>query len=126
MKGKVYIVGALPGESDFLTVRASEVLREAEVVLHDESVSEEILRLLPPWTQVRNCGQAGMSQEKIHSLLVSAAREGKQVVRLMNVDTMFSRGNPDEMDALREAGVEFEVIPGATSAMSAAAGLSLP
>ncbi len=80
MKGKVYLMGAGPGDPDLLTVKAMRVLRASEVVLHDDLVAAEILELIPAWTQVlnvgRRCGQAGMPQEKIHSLLISAAREG--------------------------------------------------
>src|SRR5882762_6714081 len=85
MKGKVYLMGAGPGDTDLLTVKAVHVLRAAEVVLHDDLVSPQILDLVPASAQVRNVRKLGMQagglQEKIHSLLISAAREGHQVVR---------------------------------------------
>jgi uroporphyrin-III C-methyltransferase len=124
-KGKVYLMGAGPGNPDLLTVQAVQILKTAEVVLHDHLVAQEILDLIPAWTQVRNvgkrCGQAGISQEQIHALLIAAAREGKQVVRLKGGDPLLFGRVGEEMEALARAGVEFEVIPGVTSAMGAAA-----
>ena len=68
-KGKVYLMGAGPGNPELLTVQAAQILKSAEVVLHDHLVAQEILDLIPAWTQVRNvgkrCGQAGISQEKL-------------------------------------------------------------
>src|SRR5260370_23624108 len=125
MKGKVYLMGAGPGDPDLLTVKAMRLLRASEVVLHDDLVAAEILELIPAWTQVlnvgRRCGQAGMPQEKIHSLLISAARESHQVVRLKGGDPLLFGRVGEEMEALSRAGIEFEVIPGVTSAMRAAA-----
>ena len=130
MKGKVYLMGAGPGDPDLLTVKAMRVLRASDVVLHDDLVAAEILELIPAWTQVlnvgRRCGQAGMSQEKIHSLLISAAREGHQVVRLKGGDPLLFGRVGEEMEALSRAGIDFEVIPGVTSAMGAAAAARIP
>src|SRR5215472_14434422 len=129
-KGKVYLMGAGPGNPDLLTVQATQILKTAEVVLHDHLVAQEILDLLPAWTQVRNvgkrCGQAGISQEQIHALLIAAAREGKQVVRLKGGDPLLFGRVGEEMEALARAGVEFDVIPGVTSAMGAAAAAKIP
>lgn len=129
-KGKVYLMGAGPGHPDLLTVQAVKILRAAEVVLHDHLVAQEILDLLPAWTQVRNvgkrCGHAGMAQEQIHALLIAAAREGKQVVRLKGGDPLLFGRVGEEMEALARAGVEFAVIPGVTSAMGAAAAAKVP
>src|SRR2546423_13130725 len=125
MKGKVYLMGAGPGDPDLLTVKAQRVLRAAEVVLHDDLVSSKILDLIPASTQVRNvgkrCGQAAISQEKIHSLLISAAREGRQVVRLKGGDPLLFGRVGEEMEALSLAGINFEDVPGVTSAITAAA-----
>ncbi len=122
MKGKVYIIGIRAGEIGPPSLRALEVLREAEVVLHDESVPQEVLEMLPAWTQVRNCGgQAGMPQEKINRSLVSAAREGKLVVRLRHGQSILFEENSEEVEALREAGIDFEVILGTTAEMAARA-----
>ena len=123
-------MGAGPGNPDLLTVYATRILRAAEVVLHDHLVAQEILDLLPAWTQVRNvgkrCGHAGISQEQIHALLIAAAREGKQVVRLKGGDPLLFGRVGEEMEALARAGVEFEVLPGVTSAMGAAAAAKVP
>ncbi len=126
MKGKVYLMGAGPGDTDLLTVKAVHVLRAAEVVLHDDLVSPQILELVPASAQVRNVRklslQTGNLQERIHSLLISAAREGHQVVRLKANEALPSANADDETEALAQAGVDFEVIPGTASAMGAAAG----
>src|SRR5256886_14451658 len=110
--------------------QAAQILKSAEVVLHDHLVPQQILDLIPPWTQVRNvgkrCGQAGISQDQIHALLIAAAREGKQVVRLKGGDPLLFGRVGEEMEALARAGVEFEVIPGVTSAMGAAAAAKIP
>jgi uroporphyrin-III C-methyltransferase len=130
MKGKVYLMGAGPGDPDLLTVQAVRILRSAEVVLHDHLVAPAILDLIPAWTQVRNvgkrCGSAGISQEQIHSLLISAAREGHQVVRLKGGDPLLFGRVGEEMEALSRAGIDFEVVPGVTSAMGAAAAAKIP
>jgi len=129
-KGKVYLMGAGPGNPQLLTVQAVRILSTAEVVLHDHLVSHEVLELIPPWTQVRNvgkrCGHAGISQEQIDALLIASAREGKQVVRLKGGDPLLFGRVGEEMEALARAGVEFEVIPGVTSAMGAAAAAKIP
>ena len=129
-KGKVYLMGAGPGNPDLLTVQAVEILKKAEVVLHDHLVAQEVLDLIPAWTQVRNvgkrCGQAGIAQDQIHSLLIAAAREGKRVLRLKGGDPLLFGRVGEEMAALARAGVDFEVIPGVTSAMAAAAAAKIP
>lgn len=129
-KGKVYLMGAGPGNPDLLTVQAVEILKTAEVVLHDHLVAQEVLDLIPAWTQVRNvgkrCGQAGIAQDQIHSLLIAAAREGKRVLRLKGGDPLLFGRVGEEMEALARAGVDFEVIPGVTSAMAAAATAKIP
>src|SRR6516165_7941976 len=108
-RGKVYLIGAGPGNPELLTVQAAEILRTAEVVLHDHLVTQEILDLLPAWTQVRNvgkrCGQAGISQDQIHALLIAAAREGKRVVRLKGGDPLLFGRVGEEMEAAAAAKV---------------------
>ena len=125
MKGKVYLMGTGSGDPDLLSSAAVRVLRAAEVVLHDEQVSPEILELVPASAQVRSVhklgGQAGSLQEKINSLLISAARDGHHVVRLRGSGQLPSARPDEEAEALARAGVDFEVIP-AESAMGAAAG----
>ena len=125
MPGKVYLVGAGPGDPELLTRKAWRVLQSANVVLHDDLVSEEILRELPREARVINvgkrCGAKGISQIEINELMVSLARQGKLVARLKNGDPLLFGRAGEEMDALRHAGIEFEVIPGVTAALGAAA-----
>lgn len=126
MKGKVYLMEAGSGTPDLLNVQAVRVLRAAEVVLHDDPVSPEILELVPASAQVRNVQKLGLQtgslQEKIHSLLISAARDGHKVVRLKSNGAAPTAQSDEETKVLAQAGVDFEVIPGAESAMGTAAG----
>jgi len=126
MKGKVYLMGTSSGDPDLLSSAAVRVLRAAEVVLHDDQVSPEILELVPASAQVRSVhklgAQAGGLQEKINSLLISAARDGHHVVRLRGNGQLPSARADEEAQAMAQAGVDFEVIPGAESVMEAAAG----
>ncbi len=125
MIGKVYLVGAGPGDPELLTRKAWRVLQSAHVVLHDDLVSQEILRVLPLSAQVMNvgkrCGAKGISQAEINGLMVQLAREGKIVARLKCGDPLLFGRAGEEMEALRRAGIEFEVIPGVTAALGAAA-----
>jgi len=127
MSGKVYIVGAGPGAADLLTLRAATVLRAAQVVLHDDLVSQEILDLCPASAQIINvgkrCGSRGRSQEQINALMVWHAHEtqSQTIVRLKSGDPAVFGRLGEELDALRRAGVEFEIIPGVTAASAAAA-----
>lgn len=123
--GKVYLIGAGPGSRDLLTVRAAEVLSRADVVLHDDLVSSEVLELLPARTAVYNvgkrCGLKNISQEEIHLRMVEAARHGLTVIRLKGGDPLIFGRIQDEICALRKAGIAFEIIPGVTAASAAAA-----
>jgi len=125
MAEKVYLVGAGPGDPELLTRKAWRVLQSAGVVLHDDLVPQELLRILPPTAQVVNvgkrCGARGISQVEINQLMVQLAREGKIVVRLKSGDPLLFGRAGEEMEALRLAGIEFEVIPGVTAALGAAA-----
>jgi uroporphyrin-III C-methyltransferase len=125
MRGKVYLVGAGPGDPELLTRKAWRVLQSADVVLHDDLVSEEILRVLPPAAQVVNvgkrCGAKGISQAEINERMVRHAHESKIVARLKNGDPLLFARAGEEMEALRQAGIEFEVVPGVTAALGAAA-----
>ena len=130
MKGKVYLVGAGPGDLDLLTLKAAKILGRAEVVLHDDLVSTEILKLISASARVQNvgkrCGQAHFSQEEIHSRMVTFANEGLTVVRLKGGDPMLYGRTGEEMDALRRAGIEFEVVPGISAVFGAAAAARIP
>lgn len=127
MSGKVYIVGAGPGAADLLTLRAATVLRAAQVVLHDDLVPQEILDLCPASAQVINvgkrCGSRGRSQEQINALMVWHAREtqAETIVRLKSGDPAVFGRLGEEIDALRRASIEFEIVPGVTAASAAAA-----
>jgi uroporphyrin-III C-methyltransferase len=125
MSAKVYLVGAGPGDPELLTRRAWRVLQFADVILHDDLVSDELLRVLPPASRIVNvgkrCGAKGISQTEINEQMVRLAREGKVVARLKSGDPLLFGRAGEEMEALREAGVDFEVIPGVTAALGAAA-----
>ncbi|HKV63674.1 MAG TPA: SAM-dependent methyltransferase [Candidatus Acidoferrum sp.] len=129
MKGTIYILGAGSGDPEFLTAQAVNILRTAEVVLHDESVSSKILDLIPASTQVRNVHKlvllAGTLQEKINSLMITAAGEGHLVVRLVANDPSQSLLADEAVEALTQAGIAFELLPGAAIAIGAAAGNNL-
>ena len=129
-RGKVFLVGAGPGDPDLLTLKAARVLRSADVVLHDELVSAEILRLIPATAELVNvgkrCGKPSTSQEEINRLLVQYGLLGLQVVRLKGGDPfIFGRGG-EELEALRQAWLEVEIVPGITAALGAAATVQLP
>jgi len=125
MTGKVYLVGAGPGDPELLTVKATRLLNAADVVLHDDLVGPEILTLARKGAEVENVGKrAGgrhVPQAEINAAMIAHAIAGKRVVRLKGGDPlMFGRAG-EEMDALRAAGVRFEVVPGVTAALGAAA-----
>src|SRR5437868_7373438 len=128
--GKVFLVGAGPGDPELLTLKAAKVLRSADVVLHDELVSAEILNLIPATAEIVNvgkrCGKKSTPQDETNKLLVQHALLGLQVVRLKGGDPfIFGRGG-EELEALRHAGIEVEIVPGITAALGAAAAAQLP
>jgi uroporphyrinogen III methyltransferase/synthase len=119
-KGTVYLVGAGPGDAGLLTLRGAELLRRADVVLHDALVNPDLLRLVPPSAELIARGKnMTMPQEKITALLIARAREGKCVVRLKGGDPyIFGRGG-EEAEALAAAKIPFEVVPGISSVVAA-------
>lgn len=130
-QGAVCIVGAGPGPADLMTLRAMNRLREAEVVVHDRLIAEEVLALIPAAATRIYVGKArgnhAVAQDQIHGLLVAHARQGRRVVRLKGGDPyVFGRGG-EEVEALQAAGISFEVVPGVTAASgcSVAAGIPL-
>ncbi len=129
-KGKVYLVGAGPGDPELLTMKACRILGEAQLVLHDDLVNPEILRLAPKAARVQNvgkrCGRPHISQEEIQLQMVTFAAQGQTVVRLKGGDPLLYGRAGEEMEALRDAGIEFEVIPGITAAFGAAASARIP
>jgi uroporphyrin-III C-methyltransferase len=130
MKGRVFLVGAGPGDPELLTVKAQRLLQTADAVLHDELVSPEILKLIPSTAQLHNvgkrCGVKKISQEEINFLMVGLADSGMQVVRLKSGDPMIFGRAGEEIEALRKANVPFEIVPGVTSALGAAASAQIP
>ena len=131
MSGKVYLVGAGPGDPELLTLKAARLLAAANVVLHDALVSDGVLALISPGAEVINvgkrAGQKLLTQDEINSLLVSYAQTSQTVVRLKGGDpTIFGRAG-EEIEALRKAGIEYEIVPGISAALGAAAtaGISL-
>jgi uroporphyrin-III C-methyltransferase len=130
MSGKVYLVGAGPGDPDLLTVKALRLLKTADAVLYDDLVSPEILRVIPSSASLHNvgkrCGKKKIQQEEINFLMIALADSGQQVVRLKSGDPMIFGRAGEEMEALRKAGVDCEVVPGITSALGAAATAQIP
>lgn len=126
----VYLVGAGPGDPGLLTVRGAELLRRADVVVHDRLSAEELLDLAPARAQRIDVGKvpghARVPQEGINELLVEHGRTGATVVRLKGGDpTVFARGG-EEAQALADAGVPFEFVPGITSAIAVPAYAGIP
>ena len=130
MKGKVYLVGAGPGDPDLLTLRAWRALRQADVVLHDALVSSQILELIPGRVMIVNvgkrCGSKAITQEQINAMLVSFAAAGNRVVRLKAGDPLIFGRAGEEIEHLRRAGIQTEVVPGITAALGAAAIAQVP
>jgi uroporphyrin-III C-methyltransferase len=130
MKGKVYLVGAGPGDPELLTLKALRLLRTAEAVLHDDLVAPEILKLVPKTAQVHNvgkrCGKKNIRQEGINFLMVELAAAGLQVVRLKGGDPLIFGRAGEEIESLRRAGIPYEIVPGVTSALGAAAAAQIP
>jgi len=125
MKGRVVFVGAATGAADLLTLRAVRCLENADVVLYDDLVASEALEFAAPAAIVRSvgkrCGRRGMSQDAVNALMVDYARQGKRVVRLKSGDPGVFGRLGEEIGALRHAGVAFEIVPGITAALTAAA-----
>jgi uroporphyrin-III C-methyltransferase len=128
--GKVYLVGAGPGDPELLTLRAVRLLQQADIVLHDALVSAEILALVCTSRVIdvgKRCGTKLLTQGEINSLLIAHATECDLVVRLKGGDpSIFGRAG-EEIEALVEASIPYEIVPGVTSAIAgaAAAGISL-
>lgn len=123
----VAFVGAGPGDPDLLTLKALRALQTADVVIHDRLVSTEILALVGPQTRLRNAGKEGfgpsITQSDINQMIVDEALTGVRVVRLKSGDpTVFGRLD-EELDAILEAGLDYSIIPGLTSASAAVAAL---
>ena len=128
--GKVYLVGAGPGDAELLTLKAVRVLGLADVVLVDDLVSDEVLAFARPGARIVHVGKRGgcksTPQAFIERLMISEARQGRVVARLKGGDPfIFGRGG-EECEALRANGVEHEVVNGITAGMAAATALGIP
>jgi uroporphyrin-III C-methyltransferase len=124
--GKVYLVGAGPGAPDLLTLRAARLLEAADIVFHDALVHPETLALAKNARRVdvgKRYGKVSTEQRFINRALIEAARTHATVVRLKGGDPMIFGRAQEELDALAEAGIEAEVVPGITAALAAAATL---
>jgi uroporphyrin-III C-methyltransferase len=127
--GKVYLVGAGPGDPELLTLLAARVLASADFVLHDALVSPEVLAMAGENAVLENvgkrCGERAIRQEQIHARMIELARAGFSVVRLQGGDpAIFGRAG-EEIAALARAGVEWEIVPGITAASAAAAAVGI-
>jgi uroporphyrinogen III methyltransferase / synthase len=129
-RGKVFLVGAGPGDPGLLTLKAARALANAEVLVYDYLAAPPIVERVPPECERiyvgKKAGAHTMSQEEITALLVRLGKSGKRVVRLKGGDVfVFARG-VEEAQALHDAGVPFEVVPGITSALAAPAYAGIP
>src|SRR5690348_5521150 len=129
--GKVYLIGAGPGDPDLLTVKAARLLSRANIVFHAALVSQEVLQLIAPGAQIidvgKRCGKKLLTQDEINTLLVASAATHETVIRLKGGDPLVFGRAGEEIEALRDAAVECEIVPGITAALgaAAAAGISL-
>ena len=124
MTGKAYIVGSGPGDPKLLTLRAFEVIKNADIVIHDKLVTKDILRLIP--SSIKKICKEEYNQRHLNDLIISETRLGKNVVRLKGGDPfIFGRGG-EEAEALRENQIEFEIVPGLTSAFAIPAYSGIP
>lgn len=130
MAGKVYLVGAGPGDPDLITVKGMRCLQEADVILYDRLVNSKLLKYAKPEAKLLYCGKLPkfhtMKQETINHFLVKYAAKGLQVVRLKGGDPfVFGRGG-EEAEACFKQKIPFEIVPGVTAGIAAAAYAGIP
>jgi uroporphyrin-III C-methyltransferase len=128
--GVVYLAGAGPADPELLTLRALRLLQTAEVILPDDLVSDEVLALASPSAFIvpvgKRCGQPRITQAGIHALMLEHAGAGRSVLRLKSGDPLVFGRASEEIAALTEAGIPFEIVPGITAAFAVAAELKTP
>ncbi|HIH37176.1 MAG TPA: uroporphyrinogen-III C-methyltransferase [Methanocellales archaeon] len=129
-EGRVYLVGAGPGDPELLTKKAEQILKEADVILYDQLVGDKIIKSLPAGAKLIDVGKHAhlhkFEQDEINQMLIKYAREGHMVVRLKGGDPyLFGRGG-EEAEALAASGMEVVIVPGITSAMAAPAYAGIP
>lgn len=127
---KVYLVGAGPGDPEFITIKGLDLIRRADIIIYDRLASEELLEHARNATELiyvgKRAGRHAFTQEEINKILVEKAEEGKIVVRLKGGDPfVFGRGG-EEIRELKEHGIAFEVVPGVTSAIAVPALAGIP
>lgn len=127
--GKVYLIGAGPGAADLITVRGARLLAQADVVLYDALVTAEMLELCPQAVQIsvgKRSGQRSAAQEHINQQMLECAAQYAVVVRLKGGDPMLFGRADEELTALESAGIAYEIVPGITTALAAAASVRQP
>jgi len=127
--GKVYLVGAGPGAADLITVRGARLLQQADIVLYDALVTPDMLALCAQAEQIsvgKRSGQRSAAQSHINTLLVESAQRAAVVVRLKGGDPMLFGRADEELNALEAAGIAYEIVPGITTALAAAASTRQP
>jgi uroporphyrin-III C-methyltransferase len=128
--GFVWLVGAGPGAADLITVRGLRLLQSAEAVVHDELANRDLLENCPAGCELhsvgKRAGQHSATQPEINALLVKLGTAGKKVVRLKGGDPMVFGRAGEEIEALRAAGIPFEIVPGVTAATASSAVAELP
>lgn len=121
---KVYIIGGGPGAADLITVRAQKILQQAQIIFYDALISDEILWLAPQAEKIsvgKKCGHLSITQEEINSLLISASQKHQIIVRLKGGDPMIFGRADEEINSLLQNKINFEVVPGITTATAVAA-----
>lgn len=124
--GTAYLVGAGPGDPELLTVKALRLIESADVILHDDLIPQAILNLGPLHATVnvgKRCGAKSITQEEINALIIEHARAGRSVVRLKSGDPLLFGRAAEEIAALEQAGIPFEIVPGISAAFAAAAAI---